>query len=159
MISSNAKDYCCEDISNIENYNLAVADDKLWICHHRFGENMGLRSSDLIELGMYYNRPAKELMFVKHSEHCSLHNRGEQNPLFQSGVNNPMFGKHHSTESNEKNRIAHLGKTLSDEVKKKMSDAHKGKKMPERTDEWRRKQSIAHKGRIPWNKGLRKEVL
>ena len=32
----NAKKYCCEDISLIENYNQAIADkEKMWDIHHR----------------------------------------------------------------------------------------------------------------------------
>ena len=37
----------------------------------------------------------------------------------------------HSKESNEKNRLAHLGKHCSKETKKKMRLAHLGKKLPE----------------------------
>lgn len=51
----------------------------------------------------------------------------------RSGSKHWLFGKHHKPESNEKNRIAHLGqlawnkgKKTSDEVRKKISIAHKG---------------------------------
>ena len=43
------------------------------------------------------------------------------------GVNHPMYGKHHTKESNEKNRIAHLGKRASLETRMKISLALKGK--------------------------------
>ena len=34
-----AKSYCCEDLSLIENYALAVADTtQAWDCHHRGNE-------------------------------------------------------------------------------------------------------------------------
>jgi hypothetical protein len=51
------------------------------------------------------------------------------------GDKNHFFGKCHTTESKEKNRLAHLGKQTSEETKRKISKANKGK--------------------IPWNKGLR----
>ena len=30
-----AKDYCCEDISNIENYYVALNSSEEYDCHHR----------------------------------------------------------------------------------------------------------------------------
>ena len=35
-----------------------------------------------------------------------------------SGKNNPFYGKHHTPEANEKNRLAHLGKHPKTEFKK-----------------------------------------
>jgi G:T-mismatch repair DNA endonuclease (very short patch repair protein) len=50
------------------------------------------------------------------------------------GKNNPNYGKH-----------------LTDEIRKKISEALKG---IHRSDETRMKISEAHKGQVPWNKGL-----
>lgn len=56
-----------------------------------------------------------------------------------AGENHPLFGKHHTDESKEKNRISHLGKPVwnsgkancySDETRKRMSLAHSGKESP-----------------------------
>ena len=67
-----AKKYCCEDVSNIENYALAIADTtKMWDCHHRRGTIYS--KSDLIEIGEYYDRPAIELIFMQSKEHIALH--------------------------------------------------------------------------------------
>lgn len=44
----------------------------------------------------------------------------------KQGFVSPMLGKHHSEESKEKNRIAHLGKKHSEEAKNKMSESRKG---------------------------------
>lgn len=75
--------YCCEEISKIENYNLAKADNSVdWDIHHRLethnsdGERrlVDLTADELKVLDMYYNRPASELIFMTHSEHRSLHN-------------------------------------------------------------------------------------
>ncbi len=41
------------------------------------------------------------------------------------GVKNSFYGKHHTQISNERNRIAHIGKEASSETKKKMSAKHK----------------------------------
>ena len=35
MIGRNVKLFCCEDASNIENYDKAIADkENIWHCHH-----------------------------------------------------------------------------------------------------------------------------
>lgn len=68
-----AKSYCCEASSNIEGYEAAVASKERYSIHHRF-EAMGLSSKDLIELGLYYKRPACELIFLPNSYHSTLHN-------------------------------------------------------------------------------------
>ena len=92
--------YCKDDISLIENYDKAIADDtQTWECHHR-RETIYSRSG-LKEIGEYYNRPACELIFLTPANHRRLHHNGNSNP---------MFGKHHS-----------------EEAKKKMSESKKGK--------------------------------
>src|SRR5574344_2707214 len=76
--------YCCEDISQIENYSLAKADNFIkWDIHHRLETNnsdgerrlVDLTRDELKALDMYYNRPASELIFMTHSEHISLHRK------------------------------------------------------------------------------------
>lgn len=77
MVSEIVKKYCCEDISNIENYDKAIADTtKVWECHHKFETMCPLRPMSvekLKEQGLYYNRPASELIFLTKSEHRKLH--------------------------------------------------------------------------------------
>ena len=71
---AHAKRYCCEDISLIENYEQAKNDTKhRWICHHRIELSENTTMEDLISRGLYYNRPASELIFVTLSEHNKLH--------------------------------------------------------------------------------------
>ena len=73
------KAYCSEDISLIENYALAVADTtQTWDCHHR-GEVLPcgrFSPNDLNKFGLYFNRPAAELIFLTPAEHNSLHFKG-----------------------------------------------------------------------------------
>ena len=107
----------CSDIENIENFEKAKADNfKGWCCHHRKG--VDIPTEKLKALGMYYNRPADELIFLTRSEHKSLHNEG----------NKYFLGKHHSEESKNKNSEAHKGKKFSEETKKKIGEANKGNK-------------------------------
>ena len=91
LILENAQKYCCEDISNIENYQDAINSPETYDIHHRletedeFGNRLSVSKTykDLIKEGKYYNVPAKELIFLSHSEHQKLHlsfeNRKERN--------------------------------------------------------------------------------
>ena len=68
---TNAKEYCKDDISKIANYNLAVRDKRVWHCHHKLGVNY-----TVIELklnGLYYDRPARELVFLLPEDHTAVH--------------------------------------------------------------------------------------
>ena len=69
--------YCSEDLSRIENYDKAVADTKhVWDCHHR-AEILPcgvFTPKQLQKHGLYWHRPASELIFLRHDEHTMLHN-------------------------------------------------------------------------------------
>ena len=129
----------CKDYENIENYDKAKADNfKNWDCHHRLethtsdGERrlVDITKKELIALGMYYNRPAEELIFMKHSEHSSLHKPSDDTkkkmseakkvkPIWNKGI--PM-----SDETKKKLSEALKGKTFSEEHKKKIGETKKG---------------------------------
>ena len=117
----------CKDYENIENYEKALADNfKGWCVHHRLethnsdGERrlVDITAAELQALGMYWYRPASELIFLTKSEHSSLHKPSEETKKKMSeakkekyiGKDNSFYGKHHSEES-----------------KKKMSEAQKGR--------------------------------
>jgi hypothetical protein len=71
--------YCKDDITKIEKYDKALADNfKGWEIHHKLeltlaGEH-ACTKDDLIRMNMYYNRPYFELIFLTRSEHRQLHN-------------------------------------------------------------------------------------
>lgn len=79
MIGKQCNRYCCEDLDNIENYEQAVADkEHMWECHHR-GEILPcgiFTQSDLNHHGLFWNRPASELVFLRHDEHRHIHKKG-----------------------------------------------------------------------------------
>ena len=133
MISeARARKYCKEDISLIENYEIAVNDQtQIWHCHHR-RETIYTREG-LIEIGEYYHRPACELIFLTKTEHNKIHKTG----------NKYRIGKHHSEKTKKKLSEYHIGKHLSDETKKKLSESHIGKHHSEKT---RKKMSKAMMG-------------
>lgn len=72
----------CKTPELIENYELAKADNfKGWQCHHGLeshnsdGERrlVDLTKKELIALGMYYNRPPEELIYMTTLSHRQLH--------------------------------------------------------------------------------------
>lgn len=150
------KRYCSEDITHIENYEKAISDDKqTWISHHRREIDEGLSVKQLKEFGLYYKRPANELIFLTRTEHKSLHTKGEKNPMYGKpaynrgkhlseehcktisvsikGKNHPMYGRHLSEEHCKAISDAMKGKKrgpLSEETKQKLSELKKGEKNP-----------------------------
>ena len=79
-----AKRYCSEDIALIENYKEAIADQtKMWDIHHRRECDENGRTlftkKQLIEMGLYFNRLASELIFVTRSMHWKLHREMRSN--------------------------------------------------------------------------------
>lgn len=116
--------YCKNDISLIENYDKAVADNsQVWYCHHR--RESIYSAKELIDIGEYYNRPACELIFLTPNEHHRLHHLGKypneesrkKMSEAKNGKNNPRFGK----------PAWNNGKHHSAETRKKMSESKKGK--------------------------------
>lgn len=75
MISvRHVKEFCCEDISLIENYKQAINDEtQIWHCHHRLETDEYKSKQQLIDEEKYYKRPAKELIFLTDYDHRSLH--------------------------------------------------------------------------------------
>ena len=80
----NAKKYCSEDLSLIENYHQAIADkEKMWDIHHRRECDAEGRTlfthKQLKEMNLYFKRPASELIFVTKSMHKKIHHEQMQN--------------------------------------------------------------------------------
>ena len=95
-----ARKFCKEDISKIKNYDKAIADTtQVWHCHHMTETWWGCSKKDLIENECYYHRKACELIFLTPAEHKRLHMKGKTSP--RKGV------------------------TLSEETRRKLSEAKK----------------------------------
>lgn len=92
MIGKHVKKYCCEDISLIENYDKAINDTEMWNVHHRRenenGEPMTVEA--LKRAGLYFNRPAEELIFLKHTAHTYMHNPAKNDAAY---INPAAFSK------------------------------------------------------------------
>lgn len=150
MVRNNAEKYC-KDITKIENYEKAKADNfKGWDCHHRLeliatGGVCDVTAQDLIDWNLYFDRPADELIFLTRKEHNSLHGKV----------------KHVSEETKRKISETLKGHTVSEEIRKKISESGKGRKLSEEhrrklleaikgkhhSEEWNRKISEAKKGK------------
>ena len=95
--------YCCEDVSLIENYELAKADNFVgWEVHHRLethtsdGERrlVDLSVDELKALDMYYHRPAFELVYLRKSEHAALHMVGHEVSIeTRAKISNSLYAK------------------------------------------------------------------
>lgn len=111
MISERqAQVYCCEDITKIVGYSKAIFSPNVWVCHHLL-ENKGYSRDELTAKGLYYKRPAKELVFLPEKIHRKLHFKLLRPESLKSDV--------------WKQRLAdaHKGKTLSEEHRKKIQES------------------------------------
>ena len=129
--------YCRDDLSKIDNYEKAIADTtQTWVIHHRLELTLdgepALTSKQLKMHDMYYNRPYYELIFLTDAEHRKLHTKGRPSP---------MKGHTLSEEHRRKISEAMKGRTLTEETRRKISEANKNM-----SDETRRKISEAMKG-------------
>lgn len=169
--------YCEGDFTKIENFREAMDDaSQVWAIHHRKETDENLSKNKLIELGLYYKRPANELIFLTKAEHARVH------ALAKTGLNHVLTKEERSEagkkafetrRKNGKGSAWNKGIPMSDEQKAKISASRKGKgtgprklsdeerarraeacrKLPRRqkgefkfSEESRKKMSEAHKG-------------
>ena len=137
--------YCCEDISNIENYELAIAATDMWECHHRLethDENGSVRSKNvsckvLQEKGLYKKRPAKELIFLSRKDHHNLHFKGKHREItWGDKISAALKGREGIWKEGEG---PNKGKHFSEEWKANIAKAAKNRGFPELTKEQRAK--------------------
>ena len=111
----------CKDFTKIENYEEAIADTKnVWDCHHRLelvktGGVVDATRQELIDWGIYYDRPADELIFLTHSEHASIH-MGDRK--LSNKTRKKLSDLHKGNKYN-------LGRKYSEQTKQKISKANK----------------------------------
>lgn len=165
------------DETKIENYAEAAADpDETWVCHHR-RELVPDRKTiaELKEMGLYWNRPPEELIFLRNADHAKLHSGGKNNNMYgrssREGVPEEVAAdrKRRYSESmkgkNKGKRQWTDGKTTvfrrecpgegwvlgcDPSIKEKCRQAQLGRRHSEATKEKCRQ---AHLGRKWWNNG------
>ena len=162
----NLKSYCSEPLELVENYKQAEADDfEGWCIHHRLEIQQDKRVSvkELIDQGLYFGRPASELIFMRFREHVTLHMTGNHHlaETLQK-MSEAQKGKHHSAEARKKMSESHKGKHQTQEHCQKIATAMKGENNPffgkHHTEESRKKMSMSlkgfYKGTRWWNNGI-----
>ena len=93
-----------------------------WVIRHRLelhpDGSIRFTRKSLIDLGLYFDRPARELIYMKRKEHTALHVKVDalsdetRKKLSNARVRelNPMWGKHHTEETRQKMSAAMTGK-------------------------------------------------
>ena len=125
-----AKLYCSEDISLIENYKQAIADQTMtWNIHHRRecdenGQTL-FTHTQLKELNLYFKRPASELIFVTRSMHSKLHREMRSNGGKIAGkIVGKIVGKKYGAINGKKCSIPILQFTKDGAFVKEWPSAH-----------------------------------
>lgn len=104
--------FCRDDLSKIENYQDAINSSEQYVLHHRLeltldGE-FAHTAEELQRLGMYYDRPYFELIFLPCSVHSKLH--ADNRPFTYSSnlskgrrgaIMPPLWREHVATKARE----------------------------------------------------------
>ena len=140
----------CTNIENVENYEQAKADNfKGWHLHHRLEthtsdgnlRSVAISRKELIALDMYYDRPACELIYLTKPEHTALHshfidrNAEKISRTLKLLWQDPEYRQHMS--NTHKGHTYNKGRVLSEETRKKLSEAHKGKPSNQKGRHWK----------------------
>ena len=128
--------YCCEDISLIENFEKAAADTtQVWHIHHRKETDENTTRATLIKNGLYYDRPANELIFLTKAKHNSVHFKDKKlsedlkHKMSESGKGKVLSEEHrkHISEATSGENNGMYGKNHSEESRKKISETRKAR--------------------------------
>lgn len=142
----NFKHYC-KDYENIENYEAAKKDNFIgWECHHRLETHNSDGERRLVNISMGELK-ALDMYWHRPAEELIFLTTSEHNTLHHKGKLISEEHKKKVSEAGKGNKRA-LGYKHSEEIKKKISEAHKGIPRPEET---KKKIAEASKG----NKNVR----
>lgn len=123
--NKNVRRFCSEPLTMIENYKEAVNDtEQSWHCHHRKETDEGLSRKELIEMGLYYHRPASELIFLSSSEHRKLH-ANSMSPEHRSKISAANKGRTNTWANKAAETRKRRGYKHSLETREKIAEAHR----------------------------------
>ena len=153
---SNLKCFC-KDYTKIENYDDAISDTtQTWHCHHR--NERFYTKQELIDLGLYYDCPPCELIFLKPKDHYAEHHKGRiigAKKMSKSRKGNKSWNKNKTKLSTYWNfytnvymRLFEKPYVCSDETKKKISEYKKGQKGHNQTEHSKELISNTHSKKI-----------
>lgn len=122
----------CKDYTKIENYDKAIADDsQIWDCHHR--NECFYTEDELKSLGLYYNCPPCELIFLSRKEHSNWPHKGK-NEYYKKLIGRTPWNKDGRLSEETKRKISqtlegthHESRPCKDETKNKISKTLKSK--------------------------------
>lgn len=131
--------YCFEDVEKIEGFIPVDSRQFKMVIHHRLeshDESGKLRSrfltvKQLKLAGLYYNRPAAELIWMTDSEHKKLH---QQDLTYQENLQNMSLNNVNricKETTKQKLRTKATGRQHSETTKRKISEYNKGKRLSE----------------------------
>lgn len=156
----NANAFCIDDISLIENYTEAMNDkENIWVCHHKLG--IDISRDKLKRLGLYFHRPASELIFMMRSEHISLHSKSKirdetYKARISEGLSHSNKFKEHLYNHNRSTQMRERCRNMGKNNKGKQS-WNKGKPYPHKgvphTDKTKKHLSEVRKNKIWINDG------
>lgn len=152
-----ARAYCCEPVEKIQGFKEAQVSSEKYHIHHKF-EEMGLSRQDLMGMGLLYNRPACELMFLKGKEHNRIHSKiiptdSLVNGQFKDG-SVPKFTEEHRRHISEAKKGVKQTQEHIDHVREACRKIRASKEYKDKlkriqaylwTDEKRKKQSATTK--------------
>lgn len=137
IYEKHSKKFCKGKLSEIENYDKAIADtENIWHCHHRDEIRLlpsgmvAIRTKEyLIENGRYYDCPPNELIYLKPSEHIALHRKYETNETHLKRKSRKLTDEQKayiSQRTKERMNSSELRKHLSDKAKNRMDSTNRG---------------------------------
>lgn len=119
-----------KDIENVEGYEEALKSNRKYVVHHRLEthfsdgtprpKNAYLTSTELKALGMYYNRPAEELIIMSTSQHRQIHNLDERRLC---KMKETMHRPGYTNSGMFKKGVCYRRDNLTCEQKKKISES------------------------------------
>lgn len=103
----NAKMYCKDDLSKIENFDKSSANNFVgWQVHHRLETNLEgevvVTADTLKRLGMYFDRPYFELIFLTVSDHRKLHKNHTEESIRRIKARTPKIYGRPTSDSTRK---------------------------------------------------------
>lgn len=138
---SNLRQYT-KDLSLVENYDKAIKSKDMYVIHHRlethFSDgalrptNCFISKKELVALGIYYDRPPEELIFMEIKEHAKLHHKSYKGKKLKiKRIGKRLLHVYWNNYINEHLKLfehKRKGHKISEETKRKISESNKGYK-------------------------------
>ncbi len=125
----------------------------MWVCHHRKETDENKTQKQLIKLGLYYQRPANELIFLTSKDHHRLHGAWNKGMKKEDYFTEDGFDRLKQKASHPGRLNGMYGYKWSDEQRKRMSQSQLNRNFNWDEDA-RLKMSKERTGEKWWNNGI-----